>query len=98
MISCRFAAPPARRAFLIALAAAAVLIGGFTACRRAPNPPQGPTPVNDAEAETLADFKRRVEEYVVLHKKLEDRLPKLPNEATPVQIDVSQRELGKQLG
>ena len=73
------------------------VIAGLAACSRTPSPPQGPAPVNDAEAETLADFKRRVDEYVVLHKKLEDRLPKLPNEATPTQIDVSQRELGKQI-
>ncbi len=87
----------ARQPLAVALVAGLAVIAGLIACRQTPSPPQGPAPVNDAEAETLADFKRRVEEYVVLHKKLEDRLPKLPNEATPTQIDVSQRELGKQI-
>ena len=59
--------------------------------------PTRPPPVNDAETEALADFKRRIDDYVALHKKLEDNLPKLPNEATPTQIDVSQRELGKRI-
>src|SRR4051812_48073810 len=47
------------------------------------------------DAATIADFKKRVDAYVALHKKLEDTLPKLPKEATPQQIDQHQRALGK---
>ena len=39
------------------------------------------------------DFDARVKEYVALHKKLEDSLPKLPKDATPEQIDSHQRAL-----
>jgi hypothetical protein len=47
----------------------------------------------DAQAKVVADFMERVNAYVALHKKLEDSLPKLPNEATPKQIDDRQRAL-----
>ena len=57
---------------------------------RVARPPQ----VN-ADAETMAEFTRRVNEYVALHKKLEATLPNLPKEATPQQIDEHQRALGK---
>lgn len=43
----------------------------------------------------VAVFVERVNEYVALHKKLEATLPKLPQEATPVQIDQNERALGK---
>lgn len=49
----------------------------------------------NADAETMAEFTRRVHEYVALHKKLEATLPNLPKEATPQQIDEHQRGLGK---
>lgn len=49
----------------------------------------------NADAETMAEFTRRVNEYVALHKKLEAPLPNLPKEATPQQIDEHQRALGK---
>ena len=49
----------------------------------------------NADAETMAEFTRRVHEYVALHKKLEATLPNLPKEATPQQIDEHQRALGK---
>jgi hypothetical protein len=51
-------------------------------------------PVN-ADAKTMAEFTRRVEEYVALHRKLEATLTDLPTEATPKQIDDHQRALGK---
>ena len=96
MSSDRLGLSAAHRSVPVAVFAALLLVC-VSACKPTPSPPQGPTPVNDAETEALADFKRRIDDYVALHKKLEDRLPKLPNEATPTQIDVSQRELGKQI-
>lgn len=39
-------------------------------------------------------FKERVVSYVALHEKLEATLPKLPDKATPQQIDANQRALG----
>ena len=39
-------------------------------------------------------FEARVEEYLVLHRELEAKLPKLGKEATPEEIDKNQRELG----
>jgi hypothetical protein len=40
-----------------------------------------------------AEFKKRVDEYGALHKKLEATLPKLSKEATPEEIDRNQRAL-----
>ena len=51
-------------------------------------------PVNP-DAKALEGFLQRVNEYVALHQKLEDTLPKLSKEATPVDIDRHQRALGK---
>src|ERR1051326_3210653 len=39
------------------------------------------------DAATMADFLKRVNEYVAVHKKLEDTLPKLPKYADPKQLD-----------
>jgi hypothetical protein len=47
------------------------------------------------DAKVLADFQKRVEDYVALHKKLEASLPDLPKEANPQQIDQHERALGK---
>ena len=44
-------------------------------------------------AATLADFVKRVEGYVELHKKLEATLPKLPAQTDPYQIDTHQRAM-----
>jgi hypothetical protein len=44
-------------------------------------------------AQAVANFQKRVEAYMSLHKKLEASLPKLPKEATPEQIDRDQRAL-----
>jgi hypothetical protein len=46
-------------------------------------------------AATIKEFLKRVDAYVALHKKLEGTLPALPKEATPQQIDVHERALGK---
>jgi hypothetical protein len=49
----------------------------------------------NADAKTMAEFEKRVQEYVALHRKLEATLTDLPKEATPQQIDDHQRALGK---
>jgi len=43
----------------------------------------------------VAGFVERVNQYAELHKKLEATLPKLPQEATPTQIDQNERRLGE---
>lgn len=45
------------------------------------------------ETQAAKVFTERVKEYVVLHRKLEATLPKLPKEATPEQVDENQRGL-----
>ena len=45
------------------------------------------------DAATLADFVKRVEAYVALHKKLEATLPKLPEQTDPYQMDKHQRAM-----
>lgn len=45
-------------------------------------------------AETQAAFLKRIDAYMQLHKKLEAEVPKLPDKATPQQIDQNQRALG----
>lgn len=52
-------------------------------------------PLSPEEAAKLATMNDRVNEYVELHRKLEAQLPKLPNDATPQQIDTNQRALEK---
>jgi hypothetical protein len=56
-------------------------------------PPSTPAQPPPAEAPVLADFEARVKEYVELHQKLEDKLPKLSKESTPQEIDKHQRAL-----
>jgi hypothetical protein len=54
-------------------------------------------PLTPAEAEALATMNSRLRDYVDLHTRIEGKLPKLPNDATPQQIDTKQRELEKQM-
>jgi len=49
-------------------------------------------PVNDT-ARVMAEFKARVGEYDAIRNKLSGTLPKLPDAATPQQIDSNQRQL-----
>ncbi len=53
-------------------------------------------PVN-ADAKALAGLMERVNDYVALHRKLEDSLPHLSKEANPQEIDKHQRALGKMI-
>jgi hypothetical protein len=73
-------------------AAAALLIGLSTAGGDAS---QATKPPVNADAATIQDFLKRVDQYVALHKKLEDPLPRLPKQTTPEQIDTHERALGK---
>ena len=85
---------------------AAVALGA-TACNRmeAPPPPPATTaspaeapptervvgPLSETDAAALATMNDRLKDYVDLHLKLEAELPRLPDEATPEQIDKNQR-------
>jgi hypothetical protein len=53
-------------------------------------------PVN-ADAKVMAEFTTRVEAYAALQRKIRDAIPKLPDEATPRQIDTHQRALGTRM-
>ncbi len=50
-------------------------------------------PLTEADAQALATMNDRLKEYTELHRKLESTLPKLPDNATPEQIDKNQRAL-----
>lgn len=52
-------------------------------------------PRTNPNAATLADFSRRVDGYVALHRRLEDTLPALPKQTTPTEIDQHQRALSR---
>lgn len=73
-----------------------LLVGGPLQAtpQQKPQPKAKPaaTQVNP-NAATLAEFMKRVNEYVALHKKLEDTLPKLPQQTDPKTIDTHQRAL-----
>jgi hypothetical protein len=80
--------PRASTASAIAAALLIVLSSGAAAER-------APQPAVNANAAVIQEFLKRVDQYVALHKKLEDPLPKLPKEATPQQMDAHERALGK---
>src|SRR5262245_18914839 len=46
-------------------------------------------------AATLAEFQKRVNDYVALHKKLEATVPAMPKDADPKQIDAHERAMQK---
>jgi len=99
----------ARRGGVATLAAAIVLVLG--ACGRETVPPPPPAtsaspasapptervvgPLSQEDARALATMNDRLKQYVELHVKLEESLPKLPKDATPLQIDKNQRMLEK---
>jgi hypothetical protein len=99
----------ARRGGVATLAAAVVLALG--ACGRETVPPPPPAtsaspasapptervvgPLSPEDARALATMNDRLKQYVELHLKLEESLPKLPKDATPQQIDKNQRMLEK---
>lgn len=96
----------ASRALVTVIVAASAAIGG---CSRSAAPPPvdqakaavpgsaanpANQPVNE-DAKALAGFLDRVNQYVTIHQKLENSLPKLSKESTPEQIDAHQRGLAK---
>ena len=52
------------------------------------------TPPVNPDAKTIADFEARLKTYLDLHDKLESTLPKLPDKATPQEMDRHQRTFG----
>ena len=52
--------------------------------------------VNPA-AKTLVDYQERVKAYLDAQRRISADIPKLPDKATPEQIDARQRELGKRI-
>ena len=96
---------PATRCLVLSVVAGVALAAG--ACSRAETPAAPPAtsespkdapstervvgPLNPADAEALATMNDRLKEYVLLHQKIEGTLPKLPDNATPQQIDKNQR-------
>jgi hypothetical protein len=90
----------------------AVLATATVACKRdVPPPPEATSkspesapatkrvvgPLSDADAAALATMNDRLKDYVDVHKKVEDSLPKLPDNATPEQIDANQRAFEKRI-
>ena len=91
------------RLALTALAAVVMIgFGSRTPAAQTPGPqtakPPAATPTSSPQPgpkePAVAVFVERVNEYVALHKKLEATLPKLPEKATPQQIDQNERALG----
>jgi len=82
-------------------------LSGLYGCRDAqlPSPPPAtssspdeapPTervvgPLSTADAAALGVMNERVKDYIRLHREVESRLPPLPADATPQQIDANQR-------
>ena len=52
-----------------------------------------PPAASTSDAETIAAFTQRVNDYVALHTKLEKTLPDLPKETSPAVIDKHQRAM-----
>jgi hypothetical protein len=80
------------------------------ACKRDVPPPPPPTtaspatapptervvgPLSEADARALATMNDRLKAYVEVHRTVEKKLPKLPDKATPQQIDDNQRMFEK---
>lgn len=65
-----------------------------TAVPRA-NAGQAPEPRVNRDAQLIADFTRRVQEYVGIHTKADSTLSEFPKSATKEQIESHQRALGE---
>jgi hypothetical protein len=48
-------------------------------------------PLSEADAAALATMNDKIKDYVAFHSKIEQALPALPKDATPIQIDKNQR-------
>lgn len=58
---------------------------------------QSMQPRVNPDAALAVEFTKRVDAYVELHKKAADKLPALPKEAMPQQIDTHQRQLNQEI-
>ena len=101
--------PAARTVVPVTLTLAATL--ALVACQRndTPAPPPAtsaspaaapPTervvgPLSQEDAAALATMNDRLKDYVELHRRLEETLPKLPDDASPAEIDRNQRAFEK---
>lgn len=89
-----------------------VVVVGTAACSgRVPSSPPATTatpeaapptkrvvgPLSEADAAALATMNDRLKSYVELHTKVESGLPKVPEDATPLQRDAVQRQFEKEL-
>jgi hypothetical protein len=73
---------------------AAILAAATSAWPMADGAARTPIPqVAAADSPAVVEFKKRVDDYVAVHRKLEATLPALPDDATPEQIDNAQRTL-----
>lgn len=101
---------PFGRKLIWTAAAAVVVLGG---CNRNDQPDTPPAttaspenapptervvgPLTPEEAAALGTMNDRLKQYVDLHMEVEKGLPKVPNDATPQQIDARQRELQRKM-
>jgi hypothetical protein len=82
----------------IGLSALVAGVPGSTAFGQGATQTPKPTPtLSRADAAAVAEFMRRVGDYVTLHVDAEKASPKLPEEATPAQIDETQRALATRI-
>jgi hypothetical protein len=79
------------RTRLAAATTALVLCAGIAA------PVAQETRVN-RDAQLIADFNKRVEEYAEVHRKADAALPEVSNSATSEQVDAHQRALAQAIG
>ena len=71
---------------------------GQEAARQQPAAQQAPKPAAPqatTEAEALGEFNTRLQQYVEMHRRLEETLPRLPKETNPTVIDAHERALEK---
>jgi hypothetical protein len=75
-------------------------IGAVAGCKS----PEQPIPVDRRvmpltpdDTTAMKEFETKIANYVEIHRRLESALPKLPNDATPEQIDRNQRALGESI-
>jgi hypothetical protein len=71
----------------------AALIGALAWAAEPIKPEHRVITLSPKETQAATVFTERVKEYLVLHRKMEASLPKLPKEATPEQLDKNQRGL-----
>ncbi|MBF8301040.1 MAG: hypothetical protein HW394_1410 [Acidobacteria bacterium] len=56
---------------------------------------RAPLQSRETDSQAVAEFQKRVQQYVALHKKVEDGFKALPTRATPDQIDVALEQLSQ---